>query len=1184
LYLKTIVINGFKSFPDKKEFKIDNGITGVVGPNGSGKSNVSDAVRWVLGEQSPKSLRGSKMLDVIFGGTDTRKQKSFCEVCLVFDNHSNMLSTDFSEVHIARKLYRSGESTYSINKANSRLKDIQELFRDTGIGKEGYSIIGQGRIDEILTEKGTERRKIFEEAAGIMKYRVRKEEAERKLTRTKDNLVRIKDISGELGIQIAPLKKQCEQTKQYIELVDRQKILEVNLYIDAYDKHSENIAAIDQRIKEVSEEEAELNNELDLIKEDFDNKDFSEEQIDDKIERLNENITSFHMEIERLDGEINLTNEKSAFLKRDIERLEVEISQETQASIDKTSKITKMQETLELTDEDTAKISQEISDLQSDLADKTVHQQSDFNILQAIKSGVFEHLGELSNIKSGISAITTARDSAKNRIADVNESKKINDQDIEANNAEKAKLEAHFDTLNDQTKALTEQVFALSEKYEQGEIDLSKATTGLYDVEKKIEGVVSRKKMLLEMRDSFEGYYNSVKRLLLSAEKNTSIKDKVISTVASGINVQSKYETAIEIALGNAMQNIIVENDYDAKEIISYLKANNIGRVTFLPINNLKQRHLSNAEKSYLNASGVIGCASDLITFDQKIAPAIEYLLGRTVIVENMDDAISLMKKSSYSFRTVTLDGDQINPGGVITGGSVKKSQSGLLSRERVLAEMKKNQARLEKEADDIRMTFVMLRDELKRTGEKKDEIDHDQRKIEVEVASVIEKLRSLDETGKRLIEQNEIHDQKIKKIKTELASSDFEVKQLEDKQDSLVDTGDETDVKIKNLEDKYQALCDDIEAIKQGLSEKNIAITSKRKEAESLLSDLKRLQVEIDNAKAESQQKREQIEQSKTKITDLDNGVILIASSLAGKKKFVDNSSHDLEQFRQEKKMMHDKVKSRQVKKEEIRDQLTALSEKKHKADISITKAESNLEYLQNKTWDSYQLTYANSLAFKTEISLTKASKEIEKIKSKLRLMGEVNPHAIEDYDNAKTRYDYLTEQETDLENASADLEKVIAGLMDKMKENFEDKFKTINENFKQVFKELFGGGNVDLILEDKTNVMESGIQIVAEPPGKHLQNILLLSGGEKALTAIALLFALLKINPSPLCILDEIDAALDDANVNKFAEFLREFNNETQFIVITHRKPTMAICDVLYGLAMGEKGVTDVLSVSIN
>ena len=1184
MYLKTIAINGFKSFPDKKTFKIDNGITGVVGPNGSGKSNVADAVRWVLGEQSAKSLRGGKMLDVIFGGTVTRKQKAYCEVSLVFDNTSSMLATDFSEVQIARKLYRSGESDYFINKAQCRLKDIQEMFRDTGIGKEGYSIIGQGKIDEILTEKSTERRKIFEEAAGIMKYRVRKEEAERKLGRTKDNLVRVNDILGELETQIKPLKKQCEQAKKYIELSDRQKVLEINLYLDAYEKHNEKIQSINLSINSFREEEESLLKELKDLEEKSAGQEEAANEIDERINKLNYDLTACHRDIERIDGEINLSKERNTFFKRDIERLKEEIENSKLSISAKKDKIGILDGEIETSDSLKKELEEKIFTLQNELAEKTINQAQEAKTISDVKSGVFENLGELSDIKSGISAVKSTNDSSKRRIADIKSRIEKHSKEIETIELDETALKTDYENANQNSNNLKQKVFDLARDYTDKEAELSRSTVSLYDLEKKLEGIISRKRLLSEMRDGFEGYYNSVKNLLLSAEKDINLKDKIISTVASAINVPKEYEVALEVALGNAMQNIIVKSEYDAKDLIEFLKKKDLGRVSFLPLNALKTKSLSNSEERHLNEPGVVGVASSLIDYDDRVKSAVEYLLSRTVIVDNMNNAISLMKKSSYGFRTVTLDGGVLNPGGVITGGSLKKNQAGLLSRERVLAELIQNEKSIKVEAEKTRLLFVNIREELKNIGDEKNTLDTEQRKIEVKIASSSEKLNSLNEKKAALKENKNSLSEEFELINKELESSEYKVGELKDKEELLMGTGDETDEKIKQLEKKYNELTEEIDILREKLSKDKITYASSKTEHETKTSEQSRLLSENTSSVNEIDKKEKQIEICKSGIIDLEKGNIDLASQLLAKKEYAKTSQETLERISVEKKDVQSNVKTKQSAKDELREKVSQISEKKHKAQLNITRVEGNLELSQNRIWEKYQLTYINALKFKSEINISEANREIDAIKAKIRAMGDVNPHAIEDFDNLQSRFTFLSNQKEDLVKACDDLEKIIDGLMDKMQESFEDKFKIINENFKTVFKQLFGGGNVDLVLEDKTNVMESGIQIVAEPPGKHLQNILLLSGGEKALTAIALLFALLKINPSPLCILDEIDAALDDANVNKFAEYLRAFNNVTQFIVITHRKPTMAICDVLYGLAMEEKGVTEVLSVNIS
>ena len=1183
MYLKSIIIDGFKSFPDKKEFIIDHGITGIVGPNGSGKSNVADAVRWVLGEQSAKQLRGSKMLDVIFGGSINRKQRSYCEVSLIFDNSSSMLSTDFSEVHITRKLYRSGESDYFINKTQCRLKDILEMFRDTGVGKEGYSIIGQGKIDEILTEKSTERRKIFEEAAGIMKYRVRKEEAERKLDRTHDNLVRVTDILNELESQIEPLKEQCEETKRYMALAERLKMLEINVYLDAYDKHSEKIAAFKATIDALTEEEHILRKRLEELEANTANQEEESQQIDDHIGSLNAEITAFQRDVERLDGEIKLSNERIAYFKRDIDRLTEEIQHAEAEIAQKRTIITQLTEENSAADIMQTELQDSIFEQQNRLTESVIALEQERNLLNDAKNGVFENLGALSDIKSDISAAETARNSAELRLADIRNRLKTAETEINAINDSEQRLSEAIEAAVKASEEKKQSVLSLSKRYAEKEGALSKATSELYDIEKKLEGVSSRRRLLSEMRDGFEGYFNSVKNLLKSAESRPDLKNKMINTVASAISVPEKFETSIEVALGNAMQNIIVNREEDARDLIEYLKQKDLGRVTFLPLNALKQRYLNDQEKRSLNDHGVLGIASDLIEFNGEVKSAVEYLLARTVIVDNINNAIALMKKTNYTFRTVTLDGGLLNPGGVITGGSLRRTQTSLLSRERVLSELETQEKKLTHEADAIRITFIALGEEIRRVGEQKTEADEVERKNELEAAALTEKVNALREKRSTLVQQVDALKSVEKEISDELAGSAAKATELLDKKALLMGTGDETDERIKSLEDQYNLKASEIDALKEALSRDKITLAEKKKERDAKQAELKRYEQEIAQSQLDIKRKQKQIEVSKNGIIDIENGIESMKTALKEKEALAEEKQAALNAALQQRGEVRELVKGKMTEKESLHAQIEAASEKKHRADLNISKVESNLEFSQNRIWDKYQLTYVNALKFKEEIVLTKANREIQEIKESIRGMGDVNPHAVEDYDKLTQRFNFLNEQKVDLVKASEDLKTVIDGLMVKMKENFEEKFRVINQNFKSVFKQLFGGGHVDLVLEDKTNIMESGIQIVAEPPGKHLQNIMLLSGGEKALTAIALLFALLNINPSPLCILDEIDSALDDANTNKFAEYLRAFTNETQFIIITHRKPSMAICDVLYGLAMEEKGVTEVLSVSI-
>lgn len=1183
MFLKRIELNGFKSFCNKKEIIINKGITGVVGPNGSGKSNIADALRWVLGEQSSKNLRGTSMQDVIFNGTQTRSKKGYCEVALIFDNSDMRIKSEYTEISVKRKMYRSGESEYSINNAGCRLKDILELFRDTGIGKEGYSIIGQGKIDEILTSKATDRRKVFEEAAGIMKYRVRKEEAERNLRKTNENITRIDDIISELSTQIEPLEKQMNEARDYLQLRDRLKELEINLYLYQYDRTGERIAKTEEQIRANEQEMEDLANQASSdstraaeVKQQL-------LQIQKDIEEQNRALGEQMSEQERLKGALNLLEEKE------------------------NTHLATMHGNSEKRDEYETQISaneRKLQEMNAQVNEKNNAIDEKYAEIVALRKQIEEMTGESSSMQDGVDAVRAEMEGARTvlqtMLLDLNEKRvkaEMLAQKQEGAEQDAEKRRAHIAGLKAQADGLLKEVEAYEEKSASLRSAMNEAlqTVKLAQEERtKTEGETaetvrclsedeSRLKLLNDMRDEYEGYFDSVKALFKSARNAPAIQGKITGVLAELVDVPRKYETPIEVILGNALQNVVVENDTDAKEIIAFLRKNNLGRVTFLPTRSLKVRHLQESEKAALAMDGVECIASEAVGCPDEIRPAVDFLLARTVIVRDMDSAIALMRKTDYSFRAVTMDGDFIKPGGVITGGSLKNTKTGLLSRKRMAQELservEKNKVRL----SELNGVLEQCRKKAEEAQKKQQDILQELRGMEIGTAEAKQKLKSAQDAFSENERAAAEMDDMLRDAREEAASMASLLKTLENDAEQAQADFDALKKRLEETEAHAAGVAAQTTEIKEALAAHELRQTELANEKNMLLSESEHLRAAVAQAKQEL------------------DGLALRNNSLSAELKEI---THQKAEIRGELDEILEKVKAAgeaSRKKIELRDTLNReteeaakkaeelaaqkdlLIEQKYKHIANKEKLEVARETYQNKLWEDYGLTYANALPFRQEFAYQASVREIDEIRERIREMGAVNPNAIEDYTRVRERYDNLVVQREDLIAAGNDLQVVIDNLLSGMKESFREKFAQINENFTKTFRDLFGGGVAQLELLDDGDIMECGVEIIAEPPGKKLQNIQLLSGGEKALTAIALLFAMLHINPSPICLLDEIDAPLDDANVIRFSEYLKTLSKDLQFIVITHRKPSMAICDTLYGIAMQEQGVSDIVSVQL-
>ena len=1182
MYLKRLELQGFKSFADKTILEFKPGITSVIGPNGSGKSNISDAIRWVLGEQSMKSLRGAKSEDIIFAGTQSRKSLGFAEVSIVIDNSDAKLPIEYSEVTVTRKLYRNGETGYFINKTPCRLKDILELFMDTGIGKDGYSIIGQGKIDEILSNKSEDRRHIFEEAAGIVKYRTRKQESEKKMEQTKLNLLRINDILTEIEGNIEPLKAQSEKAKQYLNLREELKNIEVGLFVYNINTYKEKL---EQIIKDEEIMTAQRNTENEKLTSIQSLKDSLKQELDEittQIEQMQNIGFESTNKIEKINSEIGISKERiqnnianKERLESEIKELRIRIQELQEEEKQRQEKKANLFQNKEKFEEELKQKETELAKLTKTLSDKELEIEAKKQKIETNTDKKYEVLADINTQEANYENLEKRKKTLK----------------IELEN-----IISELDSTRDNKQELSKKFYEIQSKRNIVSNNLQQETTEkescmnkIKDFEEEINKLNyqmnmkdARHKFLLETEKEKEGYIKSVKELLLDCDKNPQLKKGMHGVLANLISVNKEYELAIEMCLGQALQNVVTETEEDAKKLVEHLRNNNLGRASFLPISSIRGKRIENVISNGMK--GVIGIASDLVKCDKKYTQIVLNLLGRTVVVEDMNIGISLAKMNNYSFRIVTLKGDVISSSGSITGGSVATKTVNILGRSREIEELEKEIKKLSKKIEEITLQKQKYLESITEVIEKVAGLEKELQDIEIVYAAENQKMVSIEENIYKLeqrrdklkeeelsinkqkeesIKQKEEKEQEVEKLNSEIKSLSEEVEQFatvnKDNQKYIDDLNfDITNLKISvsSFIESEASIEEFVERIRQEILNNNNNIENKNNTLNQAIKENAELQTKIDNLNSE-------IEQIKAEVN---------------------NSSENIEklkQLRTEKNELLDK------KEEEITNQfsiLEGLKEQIVKMDFKKTKLEQDIEQLINTLWDEYEITPNNAGEYKKPNNIAQAQKEVSSIREKIKDLGSINIDSIEEYKKISERYDFMCEQRLDLENTVAKLRKVISEMTQTMEQQFKEKFEIINKNFNEVFIELFGGGKAELILTDEDNVLECGIDIRVQPTGKKLQNMMLLSGGEKAFTAIALLFAILKINPAPFCILDEIEAALDDVNVYRFAEYLKKFSQASQFLVITHRKGTMEVADTVYGVTMEENGISKLLSMKLS
>lgn len=1178
MYLKRLELQGFKSFADKTILEFMPGITTVIGPNGSGKSNISDAIRWVLGEQSMKSLRGSKSEDIIFAGTQNRKSLGFAEASIVFDNTDGRLPIEYSEVTVTRKIYRSGETGYYINKTPCRLKDILELFMDTGIGKDGYSIIGQGKIDEILSNKSEDRRHIFEEAAGIVKYRVRKAESEKKLEQTKLNLLRINDILTEIESNLEPLKNQSEKAKKFLDLREELKSIEVGLFlynIETYKEKLEQIVKDSQIIHSQYEDEQKKQQEIVSLKERL------KAEIDSLTSEI-EGVQNLSFESskqkEQIHSDINVAKERISNNKDNSMRYQNEMEQVklriTELEEEKQQKISK-KENLSVNKE---KFVKELAEKEESLRQLTEKLSQKELEIEAKKKTVSDNTDKRYELVADINTKEANYENLQKRKKVVSSELESTISELDETRLLKSDISQEFSKIEAKRNEISKSLEVIHGKKENGEIRLKDYDNKIQSLEAEFRMKQSRYNFLVETEKEKEGYIRSVKSILLEAEKN---KNGVHGVLANIITAPKEYETAIEMCLGQALQNIVTDTEEDAKKQVEYLRNNNLGRASFLPISAVRGKKIERLIKNGLD--GVVGIAADLIKFDKKYEQIILNLLGRTVIVDDMNTAISLAKQNGYSFKIVTLKGDVINPSGSITGGSVTTKTVNILGRSREIESLEKELKKLTSKIEDVKKQKEEYASSIEDILEEAISLEKVMQETDITYATQKQRVASIEENIAKL-------EQRKNKLKEELENIELSKrKELEHKLKNQEE--------IQKIEEENQSLNQEIETYalankdnQKYIDDLNFDITNLKiscssfDESESSLDEiLARIKTDIENNKKSIENKEKEIESITKDNENLEQYILTLLEEIKAIDEKVASSGTRVQEL---KELRIQKNESLAKTEEEIQSKFKVLEDLKEqsiKIDVKKTKMEQDLEEVVNKLWEEYELTPNSVENYNRPSNIASAQKQVNSLRNQIRDLGSINIDSIEEYKQTKERYDFMCEQRLDLENTMAKLRKIISDITITMKEQFKEKFEIINQNFDEVFKELFGGGKAELVLEDEENILECGIDIHVQPTGKKLQNMMLLSGGEKAFTAIALLFAILKINPAPFCVLDEIEAALDDVNVYRFADYLKKFAKETQFLVITHRKGTMEAADTVYGITMEENGISKLLSMKM-
>lgn len=1177
MILKALEMQGFKSFPDKTVLEFNKGITAVVGPNGSGKSNISDAVRWVLGEQSTKTLRGSKMEDVIFSGTDVRKAKGFAEVTLRLDNTDRSLNKDSDEVSVTRRYYRSGDSEYLVNGESARLRDVNELFMDTGLGRDGYSIVGQGKIADMVSPKASERRDMLEEAAGISHFRYRRGDAIKRLAQAEENLVRLRDILSELESRVGPLKAQSEKAQKFIVLAGERKNLEIGIWLNTIDKTGEKMRDQEHKIEIAEASHKEAQDELSKIGEMIDKAADGTRDINIKLEEIRNSASGFEEKLSDIDSQIKVAENSILHNNETIERINRDKAAENETEQNIDAAVSAARECIQKAEEQIADATRQMDELSKQ--EETYRlSSSEFSDRAAALSGEISALSvRLADCRVTAETANSSIEEIRSRISAIDESMGTRKDDYDTLLKRKADAEAELKEIQDEIVSVKNAIDGYTLRFENRGKKADSVKLAIDEKQRELHKGQDRVRLLEDLEKNMEGYFGAVKAVM--KESGRGALRGIYGPVSQLITVKEKYSAAIETALGAAVQNIVVDNETDAKRAMGFLKEHRAGRATFLPITAIKGRVLS--EQGLDDQYGFVSIASDLVSYDNKYSEIIRWLLGRTAVAEDIDSAIAIAKKYSYRFRIVTLDGQVINAGGSMTGGS-RVQNAGILSRGNEIERLKGSLASMQKELDGMLSDYKLLSEDASAAKAELEGAEGDllrakeeniRREGELKLAS--DKLASVSSGVKELLEEKETLEKRIESVSSGAEAARSQI-------DELKETLENKEKELESITGDSKTLQKNREEVASKAAEIRLRIVSLQKDVEANTDEITRLK----NRKTGHLDRLSELDGEIREIEEKNDELRALTERLSADEKALkanhgdaQNQINELISQRDELEKQANDLRLHERAKSEERERLSGDIARLEERKIAMRNEYDNLT---SKLYDEYQLTRREAAALEIEIDdYSLAAKRLAELKSQIRALGSVNVSAIEEYKEVSERYEFLSGQINDVETSRAELNKMIDDLTGKMAEQFREQFNRINSCFGQTFIELFGGGKAELRLEDERDVLGSDIEIKVQPPGKNVQNINLLSGGEKGLSAIALLFAILKVTPAPFCIFDEVEAALDDVNVSRYAQYVRRMTKNTQFILITHRRGTMEEADVLYGVTMQEKGVSKLLEL---
>lgn len=1182
MFLKRIELAGFKSFADKTEMEFVRGITAVVGPNGSGKSNISDGIRWVLGEQSAKSLRGGKMEDIIFAGSDARKAVNFSEVSLTLDNNDQALPLDFSEVTVTRRVHRSGDSEYFINKQSCRLKDITELFMDTGIGKEAYSIIGQGRIEEILSTRSEDRRGIFEEASGIVKYKSRKRDARRKLDDTEQNLLRINDLVVELEDQIGPLKEQSEKALRYKELREQLKNKEISLYVHQIEQIHETWSEANAKLTKLQEEQLALSTVVSAHDAKLESDRLALRQVEEQIETLQRQLLEYSESYEKSEGYGEVLKERARNLAQNREQLSQSLAISEERYAQRSLELEQLTAQFAAAEEQLDKLRTELAAEEAKLIGVTggISQAQE----EGLKGQLLDVMNQMAQARNEIHYAEQQKEGVKRRMERAEEEGAKWTDELDRLKGRKTELEAVLAKLGEEIAELRGRYIRESEHNQSLQKLVEESQGGIRKWEQKREALVSRRDTMKEMEDDYDGFVLGVKEVLKASRK--SALSGVHGAVAELIRVPEKLETAVETALGAAMQHIVMENEAVSRQAIAFLKQRQLGRATFLPLDVIRPRQISAADKRVLEeAAGFVGIGAELVGYEPRYESIVGSLLGNVVFASDLEHANKMAARLQYRFRIVTLEGDVVNAGGSMTGGSQHRKNNNLLGRKRQLDQLAQDIRESEEMLDKLRKGLTDVRSQL---GKSENELVRlreagDAKRVEEQACAG--DLKQVEHEWRHVSEQFELYGQEKGHYLKELEDLEATKKAAEARLIDLEKEELSVQQSIRAAEFARKASESAKEELQDALTGLKVREGKLDQECHSLREQLRRSESEFKVQERELTQNRTILQSIEADLEQNVQQGVQQREELNEYKLKKERTGEQLELERASRAVLVKKLEDGESETKEQRVALKAVEDQLRQTEIQANRLDVELDNILRKLSEDYELSYElakQRYAVPEDVPQTQG--EVRELKRQITILGEVNLGAIDEYNRVSERYQFLSEQKDDLVEAKATLYQVIREMDEEMSKRFKTTFDAIRREFVIVFSKLFGGGRADLILVDPDNLLDTGIDVVAQPPGKKLQNLQLLSGGERALTAMALLFAILQVKPVPFCVLDEVEAALDEANVSRFAQYLREFSEQTQFIVVTHRKGTMEEADVLYGVTMEEGGVSKLVSVKLD